>query len=239
MEDWKHEPARDHGLTHRESFSSLKREDGLPSLACHAAWWSLVRAYLAVAHRLEIIGRTNLPAKRPFVLVANHSSHLDVMVMASMLPMRLRAVALPVAAGDTFFSSPRKSAFSALALNALPLWRKSGGVHAIQELRRRALSDPCIMVIFPEGTRTRTGEMAQFKPGIGMIVAGTSAPIVPCYLKGCFESMPPDRGFPRFGKVSVRIGEPLTFEGVANGREGWFEIARRVEQAVVRLRELS
>src|SRR5262245_55517950 len=108
MDDWKHEPARDHGLTRRESYSSLKREDGLPSMACHAACWTLVRSYLAVAHRLAIIGRENLPKESPFVLVANHSSHLDVMVMASMLPLRLRALALPVAAGDTFFNSPRK-----------------------------------------------------------------------------------------------------------------------------------
>src|SRR6202012_4552083 len=115
----------------------------------------------------------NLPTEMPFVLVANHSSHLDALVMGSMLPTKFRNAVFPIAAGVFFFETPVMTAFSAWMMNALPMWRKNAGRHAMQQLRERLVGEPCGYILFPEGTRTRTGEIGAFHAGIGILVAGT------------------------------------------------------------------
>ena len=201
----------------------------------HSAWWSVVRSYLAVYHRLEISGREHLPTSPPFVLVANHASHLDALVLASPLPARIRDRVFPIAAGDTFFETPVSAVFAAFVLNALPIWRKNCGPHALHELRDRLVHEPCAYILFPEGTRTRDGKMNRFKPGIGMLVAGTHVPVVPCYLRGCFEAWPPRAKVTRPRRIRVRIGPPLSFPGMNDDRAGWEATASRIEQAVAAL----
>ncbi len=77
--------------------------------------------------------------------------------------------------------------------------------------------------------------MAAFKPGLGMIVAETPVPVVPCYLDGAFDSFPSHRSWPRWHKIRLKIGEPLAFESTKNDRSGWLDIARTTEAAVRRL----
>src|SRR4051794_5880668 len=103
MDTWKLEPARDLGLPMRERWRSLRRESGLVEAGFQAAWWALVHGYLSAGHRLRFLGRENLPAEPPFVLIANHVSHLDALVLTCSLNWRLRDRAFPIAAGDTFF----------------------------------------------------------------------------------------------------------------------------------------
>src|SRR6266700_2212740 len=106
MEPWELQPARDHGLPLRERARSLQRESGLVSTGMHLACWTAIRAYLAFWHRLTIRGQENLPAQPPYILVANHTSHLDALVLAAPLPWRLRDRVFPIAAGDVFFETP-------------------------------------------------------------------------------------------------------------------------------------
>lgn len=232
---WKFEPAKDLGLPLGKRLRSPRRESGLIETGSHLAWWALVRSYLAVWHRLRVEGRANLPRTLPFVIAANHASHLDALVLAAPLSWRLRDRIFPIAAGDTFFETPLLTAFAAFCMNALPLWRKSCGPHALQALRERLLGEPCGYVLFPEGTRSRDGTMAPFKPGLGMLVAGTPVPVVPCHLSGAHAALPPRARVPRPRRLRLRVGEPLSFAGVADERSGWQEVAARVEAAVRRL----
>lgn len=235
MDPWKYQPAKDLDLPPAERWRSVRRENGLVEDLTHEAWWTLARVYLNTVHQLRVVGRENLPASPPFVMVGNHTSHLDALVLAAALPRRLRHAALPVAAGDFFFEAPAMAAFAAYCLNALPLWRKRAGRHAMDELRRRLVDEPCGFILFPEGTRSRTGEMSPFKPGLGMIVAGTTVPVIPCHIAGAREAWPPDTSRPRMKRVSVRIGSSLRFEDAPNAREGWESVARESEDAVRRL----
>ena len=236
MDDWNYKPAGDLGLPHYEAFKSLKRESGLISTVLHGAWWTFVRMYLNVWHNLKVEGRDNLPKNPPFVLVANHSSHLDALVLAAPLDLRLRDQIFPIAAGDVFFTNSAISAFAALMLNALPMWRKNCGPHALAELRRRLVEEPCCYILFPEGQRSRTGEMLPFKAGLGMLLAGTNVPVVPCFLHGCFEALRPETRWPVRHPITVRIGPPLTFASVPNKRVGWEQIATDLQSAVNALR---
>ena len=226
MEPWQLQPARDTGLTPAERFRSVRRESGLLESVAQQACFSVLRIYFAIAHRLTISGREKLPAHGPFVLAANHCSHLDALVLGAALRPRHRERAFPIAAGDVFFQTTAVSVFSAIMLNALPMWRKNCGPHALAELRRKLQEEKAIFIIFPEGGRTRTGSMMPFKHGLGMLVAETNVPVVPCGLIGSFEALPPNRKVPRPVRIKLIIGEPLNFAATPNNREGWSQIAR-------------
>ena len=230
--NWEYRPAADHGLTHAERIKSLKREGGLAEAGIHILWWSLVRAYLAVGHRLKVVNRERLPSAPPFILIANHSSHLDALSLMAPLPWRVRERTHPIAAGDTFFENVATGTFAAFAINALPLWRKKCDPRDVQAMRARMLEMPCGYVLFPEGTRTRTGEMAKFKRGIGMLVAGTDVPVVPCRLEGAYAAMPPQNRLPKFTRVTLTVGEPLRFASIPNDGDGWARVAAECEDGV-------
>ena len=234
---WKYEPAHDLGMAPAERWKSLRREPGLGEvMVCHA-WWGATKAWLRLRQRLRIEGRERVPREPPFILVANHTSHLDALVLGAAIPARLRPRVFPIAAGDTFFETPAAAALAATLLNALPMWRKKCGPHAMEELRARLVGEPCGYILFPEGTRSRDGSLQRFKPGVGMLVAATPVAVVPCHITGAFEAWPPTDKRPRGGCVTVRIGEPLRFDDVANERPGWEAISSRLHQAVGSLRD--
>src|SRR5712692_4529682 len=230
MEPWKLQPARDTGLTPTERFRSVRRESGLLESFVHHLSFSMLRIYLAGMHRLKITGRKYLPEHGPFILAANHCSHLDALTLVTALSPRHRERAFPIAAGDVFFQTNATSVFSAIVLNALPMWRKSCGPHALSELRRKLRDEGCIYIIFPEGSRSRDGEIARFKHGLGMLVAETNVPVLPCQLGGTFQALPPHRKTPRPVQIRVSIGAPLDFSTVRNDRDGWSQIAQRSEE---------
>ena len=189
MSDWDYDPAQDLDLPLEERLRSVKRETGLAGTLVQLLWGGCVRTYLKLYHRLGVEGREHLPRDTPFVMVANHSSHLDVLALSSVLPRKIQHSIFPIAAGDTFFTTPRLAFLAALFLNALPMWRRNCGSHALKALRERLVIGHCAYILFPEGTRSRTGELGRFKSGLGMIVAGTEVPVVPCFLAGAHEAL--------------------------------------------------
>lgn len=232
MEPWKLEPARDHGLPPAQRARSLRRENSLLETCTHGAWSLGVRAYLRVYHRMRVEGAEHLPASPPFVVIANHSSHLDALALASAMPLRLCDRVFPVAAGDVFFQTDPIAIFAAGLINALPMWRKNCGPHALEQLRDRLVNEPCGYILFPEGARSRDGALKPFKAGLGMIVGGLDVPVIPCGIVGAFEAMPPDATLPRPRRLRLRFGPALRFQDVPSSREGWNEVARRCEESV-------
>jgi 1-acyl-sn-glycerol-3-phosphate acyltransferase len=233
QQPWKYDRAADLGMAPVERLKSASREPGLVSwLAHHAATGSL-NALVSTYHRMRVRGREHLPAHTPFVLVANHASHFDALVLAAALPRRVRGCTFPIAAGDVFFETPAVSAFAATMINALPLWRKRVGRHALDELKNRLHAGQSGYILFPEGARSRDGNPLPWKPGIGMMIAGTSVPVLPCRLFGCFEAFPPGAVIPRPRRIRVRIGAPITFGETPDNREGWNHVAATLRDAVL------
>ncbi len=235
MDSFRYRPAADQSLPPRDRLRSLQREAGLGEALAQGAWRLFTRGYLRCYHRLVVSGAEHLPASAPFVLVGNHTSHLDALTLAAALPWRLRRSVFPIAAGDVFFETPVVAAFAAWMLNALPMWRKRCGSHALDALRERLIGEPAIYILFPEGTRSRDGQMARFRPGIGMMVAGAAVPVVPCHLAGAAAAWPAGKRLPRPRALRLRIGTPISFEQVANDRAGWQAIAAQLEGAVAAL----
>ncbi len=233
-EDWVYDPAGDEEIPLGRRSSSELREVGLVGALGHMLWRRAIFAYLKWRHPLTITGKEHLPRDTPFVLVANHISHLDAMVLGSLFAEgHFLGRVFALAAGDFFFDSPTKSLVATQMVNALPVWRGKPSTHALKHLRQRLEHGRCGYIVFPEGTRSRSGEMAEFKPGIGMIVAGTSVPVIPCHLKGCFEAWPPDAKWPKAGKIELTICPARSYENQPNRRAGWEAISKELE-AVVR-----
>jgi 1-acyl-sn-glycerol-3-phosphate acyltransferase len=234
MTEFRFRPARDLGMPLGEALRSVRRESGLASALLQAGWRGGVRTWLRLYHRLAIEGREKLPAAPPYILVANHSSHLDALTLAAALrgPAARRAYAL--AAGDHFFGGDLATAFAAGAINALPVWRGQPARAAgdIAVLRDRLVEDGAVFILFPEGTRSRSGEMGPFQAGIGALISNTGVPVVPCHLAGAFAAWPPTARFPRPGKLTLRIGAPLRFAEGYRGKAGWARIAAECEAAV-------
>ena len=81
--------------------------------------------------------------------------------------------------------------------------------------------------------------MSVFRPGVGMLIAGTAVPVIPCHLRGTFEALPPHARWPRLRHIALNIGEPCRFQNVPNEKNGWRIIADKLEQEVRRLGEVG
>jgi 1-acyl-sn-glycerol-3-phosphate acyltransferase len=188
---------------------------------------------MKIWHRLEVQGRENLPADGSFVLVGNHSSYLDTPALGVALPARLSHF-FTLAAEDHFFTKVFSARFAVLTANALPMPRdgKGKGRAALNFLRRRLLEDDMGLIFFPEGTRSRTGEMGRFRCGIGTLVAGTNIPVVPCYIEGSFEALSATSKFSRPKKIRITVGKPITFADAVADADGCTHVSKTLEDAV-------
>ena len=233
---WLFEPAADHDLPPMAAIRSVKREPGFFNFVAHAAAGLGFRIYFKLYHRLKVTGKQHLPRKTPFVLISNHTSHLDALALKAALPVASAVHAYPVAAGDVFFDNVASSVITAAFINALPLWRKKATTHALEELRERLARGHSGYILFPEGARSRDNALMPFKAGLGMLVAGTTIPVIPCYIKGAYRAMPPDRTIPRPRRIRIRVGAPLSFESATSDRDGWASVAEQSRRAVDALR---
>ena len=238
MEEWDYQPTADFDKTPLEKLSTFPRQPDMLVYAIRLALHLAIRAWLRIYHRFRIIGREHLPLDRPFALVANHASHLDAVTLLSALPLTGIQTAYPAAAKDYFFTSMPKIAFSAVVMNAMPFDRKENPRESLALCRELLETPGHVLIIFPEGTRSPTGELGPFKPGIGFLTAASNIAVVPCYLEGAYRAWPKGALVPRQRKLTLKIGAPMTFEDVAADKEGAKTVAARLREAVDGLRSL-
>ncbi len=196
----------------------------------------VLRTWLRIYHRLQFVGRENLPDEGSFVLVANHSSHLDALCLVSAFPLKKLHRVFPAAAADYFFSNMARTAFSAIFINALPFHREVNGEQSLAVCAALLERPGNVLIIFPEGTRSTTGEMNRFRSGVGRLLVGSGVPAVPCHLEGASAAWAKGRTVPRPKKVRVIVGRPRSFEALPATRESVREICRDLEDAVRNLR---
>jgi long-chain acyl-CoA synthetase len=191
---------------------------------------------------IHVEGREHLHGIRgPVIFAANHQSHFDVPVILASLPGRLRARVAPAMAKEFFKAHffPAGVSFrerlgnslnyylSAFFFNTFPLPQREAGARQtlqyIGELAGRGWS----ILIFPEGARSRSGVIKEFRGGIGMIGARLDVPVIPVRLDGIDRILPTGSSFARMAKVRVAFGAPLTLRG-----EDYPALAKQVEDAV-------
>lgn len=166
----------------------------------------------------------------PAVFAANHHSHLDVMLLLTSIPARLRAKTVVAAGADYFFDTRLKAMISALAIGAIPIERKR--VHRASADRvQRLLEDGWNLVIFPEGTRSPDGWGQDWKPGAAFLAVRTDSPVVPVHIEGTGRVLPKGRSWPRPGRTTVTFGHPIW----AGPGEDARRLSQRLERAVTAL----
>ena len=232
---WEYQPAADVERSLEKRLEAFPREPDMTVYFLRSIASLALRAWLRLYHRLSIEGLENIPKEGSFVLVANHSSHLDAPTLASSLPLRKLHRVFPAAAKDYFFSSVARTTFSAIVVNALPFDRREKPQLSLNVCDRLLKNPGNVLIVFPEGTRTESGELQPFKPGVALLVRGTSIPVIPCYLDGAFRAWPKGSAFPRPVKLTLRIGEPKTYENAPEGRRGLLNIAGDLHDAVAQL----
>ena len=186
-------------------------------------------------------GRGNIPAHTNFIVAANHSSHLD-MGLTKMALGEAGKDMVVLAAADYFFDTKYKRAVMENFTNLVPMER-TGSLR--QSLRHASsfLERGYNALIFPEGTRSVTGEMAEFKPIIGYLSLHTGVGILPVYLEGTHDAMPKGSNLIKNRKVGARIGRYLEItelEEMTKGMpraEAYRLIAARVKHDVENLRD--
>lgn len=232
MESWEYKPTEDFDKTPIEKLRVFPRQPDMAVYGLRLIVHVLLRAWLRVWHRYRVRGREHLPEGQPFVMVANHASHLDALSLLSALPLGAIQRTYPAAAKDYFFTSMPKVAFSAIVVNAMPFDRRENPRDSLAVCRQLLETPGHALILFPEGTRSTTGELAPFKPGIGFLTAGTNIPVVPCYLAGAWRAWPKGAWIPRPRKLELRIGKPLTFADLPADKEGAKRVAAMLEEAV-------
>ena len=191
---------------------------------------SLSRAIAQTFFRYRVIGAENIIQEGPAILACNHASFLDP-PLAGVAGKR----AIHYLARKSLLDWPVLGPILP-ELNVIPVDPKNAERSALMGIIRVIRSGGAAL-IFPEGTRTRDGNLQSAQPGIGMIVAKTGAPVVPMRIFGSFEAFPRDRKTPRCVPITVVVGLPLRFKaGDLDGREAYQETSDRIMDAVATLK---
>lgn len=165
--------------------------------------WRLVRVSTHNTHHLDGL-------EAPFIVVANHSSHLDAPLIIGGLPRRLSRFLAAGAAADYFFDVQWRKWLTTLFFNAFAIERNSEGKRSGSS--RALLERKVPLLIFPEGGRSKTGELGRFKPGAAALAIATKVPCLPMALVGASIAMPRGVSWPLPGRLPVAIvfGAPMS-----------------------------
>ncbi len=202
------------------------------------------RALYGRVFDIDVKGQTNVPQHAPFLVAANHQSHLDVGLVKIALGGEGKKLA-SLAARDYFFDNPWKRAWFGNFTNLVPIERR-GGLKESLQAAVRTLNYGYHLLIFPEGTRSLDGSLQEFKPAIAYLSFAAGVDILPVYLEGTHEAMPKGAFAPdprKRRKLVVRIGPPLRYAELRAATAGLSrsaahkEVTRLVRQAVEALRD--
>jgi len=235
MKRWQYEPAADLDQRLIERLRNFPREPDMFVYGVRSLVALIIRGLLRTYCRFEIVGEEHLRSNRSFVLVANHSSHLDTVCLLAGLPLRRLHRAFPAAAADYFFKSVPRTWIATVIVNALPFARQAHARQSLGICGELLANAGNVLIIFPEGTRSTTGALQEFKGGIGALVAGRDVPVLPCYLDGAFRAWPKGSRFPRPRKVRLIIGAPRNYAAVPPDKNASAAIAAELRAAVQQL----
>jgi len=199
------------------------------------AWYTTAYALFQFIGReffsFRVLHADRVPKEGGVILASNHQSFLDPPLLGISCPREIHTLA-------------RKSLFDWPILgrifpriNVVPLDQKRGDMGALKTFIRLA-NEGRATAIFPEGTRSATGELQPAQPGLGLIIAKTLVPVVPVRIFGAYEAFPRNRKIPKSHPITVVIGEPIYFtkqdlEGA--GKDVYQKLSDRVMNKIAEL----
>ena len=176
------------------------------TLSYRFAWISF-RLMYGTYFRWRIYGAEHVPQSGGVILASNHASFLDPPLVGSALSRDINYLAR-----ESLFRFPGIGAILR-SWNAVPVDRDGGGAKGLKMILNRLLAGNGI-ILFPEGTRTTTGQLQPARSGIGLTVIKSTAPVVPVRVFGTFEAYGRHIRFPRPRRVIVKYGRPMNFDAL-------------------------
>ncbi|MBN1551102.1 1-acyl-sn-glycerol-3-phosphate acyltransferase [bacterium] len=157
---------------------------------------------------VKIHGLEQIPKDQPVLIVANHQSMCDILALAGYLPIPFSWIAKKELFKIPIFGTAMTAA------KYIPIDRKNReNAYKTLDLAADVLQSQSVL-IFPEGTRSRTGEVRKFKYGAAHIIMNSNQPVLPIAITNSFERMPPDRMGILPGNIQVRILPIISTEGL-------------------------
>jgi 1-acyl-sn-glycerol-3-phosphate acyltransferase len=192
-----------------------------------------IKPFMALFIGLRVRGREHLAGPGPFILIANHSSHLDTISLLSLFRLRSLRWIRPVAAADYFERNAFVSLLTKTLFNILPIARKNITPENNPLRRmREAIEAGESLIIFPEGTRGSGSEIGEFRSGVAHLIEKMpGVPVVPTYLVNMGRSLPKGEFIPVPFFCEIRIGAPRMMTGSRQ------DITKALEAAVRELAE--
>ncbi|HEV2434754.1 MAG TPA: lysophospholipid acyltransferase family protein [Verrucomicrobiae bacterium] len=199
--------------------------------------WIFFRTLYATYFRWRVFNPERVPETGGVILASNHASFLDPPLVGAGLKRGINYLAR-----ESLFRFPGVGALLR-SWSAVPVDRDGGGAAGLKAILDRLLAGDGI-ILFPEGTRTRDGNLQPARSGIGLVVIKSSAPVVPVRVFGTYEAYGRHIRFPRPGRIAVKYGQPMTFEKLraeakdcskARLKEIYQQIADEIMAAIAKL----
>ena len=190
----------------------------------------MARLFAVWFYGLRIVGRENWPPSGGGLVCANHQSYVDPPLVGLTCPRRMNYLAR-----DSLFRVPVLAQVIHF-LDAIPIDREGGGLAGLKETLRRLRAGELVLV-FPEGTRTRDGEVAPLKPGFIAVARRSRVPLIPVALDGAYQAWPRTAPLPRLSRLVVVIGDPIWPEQVAALSDE--ELVAELEQRILLCHETA
>jgi 1-acyl-sn-glycerol-3-phosphate acyltransferase len=182
------------------------RDRSIASLVWYRLVQCLVAVLLSAFYGLRATGRKNVPESGPALLISNHLSYLDVFLLGILLPRPLNYVAR-----STLFL-PGLGALIR-SVGGFPIQRDGLGASGMKETLRR-LRNGGIVILFPEGTRSRDGDLGEIKAGIALLASRARVAVIPAAVAGTFESWSRAEPIPIPHPLRVHFGPPIPPEQI-------------------------
>lgn len=193
----------------------------------HKLTYLIIYPPIKLLFRVKVVGKENIPKNGPFIIAGNHVSYLDpILAGCSVFPKSPNYFAKKQLFDIPFFGLLIK------ALGAFPAERERMDRNAIR-IAIDVLKRKGILIIFPQGTRTK--EMDSVYNGAAYFAYKTKVPVLPVAIIGTDKIMPPGKRFPRFPKVTVRIGKPLTAEGL--DKHNYQDLTKEIMGQIIKMME--
>ncbi|MFT5288436.1 MAG: 1-acyl-sn-glycerol-3-phosphate acyltransferase [Planctomycetota bacterium] len=162
----------------------------------------LTGSWLRIAHRLSVRGREHLPKSGGVLVVANHTSFLDIPIIANAVPRHVGFVARDTLANSRFLGYVMRES------GAILLKRGQADRSAIRAILTHLEAGDCVAV-FPEGTRSKDGSLGEFRGGALLAARKAGVPLVPAAIAGAMAAYPRGATIPRPTKISVTFGPAI------------------------------
>ncbi len=199
--------------------------------------WSLFRLTYATYFRWRVFNPERVPRKGPVILASNHASFLDPPLVGAGIKRGIHYLAR-----ESLFRFPGVG-WLLRRWNSVPVDREGGGAAGLRAILDRLLDGGAI-VLFPEGTRTRDGQLQPARSGIGLTVIKSTATVVPVRVFGTYAAFGRHMKLPRPHRIAVKYGRPLDFAALraeaktcskARLKEIYQQVAGEIMAAIAKL----